>query len=118
MNFKIEFGNQTTVKDLKLSPYRTIYALDLVGKEITLPSFIKYKNDGFVVTNPGISDFGIYTVGLTIGYAEYPGYEINCGKELKVDYIIKFEGDVATKLVITCGKEAKLVVPEFKDAFG
>jgi len=71
-----------------LTPVKTAVTLDESGNVIDNPSFLGFSpaSNLFTIQNAKPKELGSYTIGLRLGFNEYPLYEVMCTTKLNVSY--------------------------------
>lgn len=57
-----------------------------------------------------------YTLGLRIGYEEFPSFQVVCEMPLTVDYQPKFVGDKIEDQKVNCDKPWSFTIPTYTDS--
>lgn len=76
--------NKTSTFGLKITPVIQALAFDNFGRQTSLPGFVNYnaKFHQFKINSISNEDVGEFFVGLSLGYTEYPGFEVVCQTKL------------------------------------
>lgn len=95
LSFNVGYKNETFAYGLTLTQTSSPVSVDTSGNIGPTPGFIKFKSttQTFTVSDVALTDFNSYTIGLQLGYAEYPSFSVVCSVPLKITYKPVFKGD-------------------------
>ena len=115
----MQYGNNTQIKNIKLTQIADPYILNEKQQELSLPSFAKFNQArlGYTLKKPKFEQLGVYQFGITVGYKEFTGSEIHCLKKVEIEYKTRFSGEIPSSQVIPCEQPYTYILPPYLDVF-
>lgn len=86
-----------------------------------MPNFVKFKPEfhSFEIESTEIDAVGIYKIGLSMGYKEFPLSATICTKTISISYDANFKGEeIEDQIILATGSSWSMVLPQYTDSFG